>query len=109
MELDATSLYVIRRHLDLAKEYGEAPAAVDLARDYFVRIVARAGRTLGDGRPYLLGKLFSVADILMVSCFDFADQYDAPLPVVSSFRACTRRSPRNLEGGACVALSFPLN
>jgi glutathione S-transferase len=80
MELDATSLYVIRRHLDLAKEYGEAPAAVDAARDYFVRMVARAGRTLGDGRPYLLGKLFSVADILMVSCFDFADQYDAPLP-----------------------------
>lgn len=80
MELDATSLYVIRRHLDLAKIYGKAPAVVDAARDYFVRMVARAARTVGDGRPYLLGNLFSVADILLVSCFDLADKYEAPLP-----------------------------
>ena len=34
-ELDATSLYIIRRHLGLKHVYGEAPRAVEEARKYF--------------------------------------------------------------------------
>ena len=35
MELDATSLYVMRRHRDLKHIYGEAPVAVESASQYF--------------------------------------------------------------------------
>lgn len=80
MELDATSLYVLRRHLDLAATYGEAPTAVAAARDYFVRMIDRTSRNFADGRPYLLGDAFSAADILLVSCFGMADKYEAALP-----------------------------
>ena len=36
MELDAISLYVIRRHGDLSDIYGKAPRAVESAKEYFV-------------------------------------------------------------------------
>ena len=72
MELDATSLYVLRRHLDLAEVYGEAPVAVASARKYFERMICRAARPFIDGRTYLLGEQFTAADILLVSCDNIA-------------------------------------
>jgi len=39
MELDATSLYVVRRHKDLAKIYGEAENAVTSSIAYFERML----------------------------------------------------------------------
>lgn len=80
MELDATSLYVIRRHLDLSDTYGTAPAAVAVAENYFARMVARADRALSDGRAYLFGDELSAADILLVSCFNLADRYGVEIP-----------------------------
>jgi glutathione S-transferase len=35
-ELDAGSLYVVRRHEGLAATYGTAPTAVDSAKTYFL-------------------------------------------------------------------------
>ena len=93
MELDATSLYVLRRHLDLSGIYGEAPAAVTSAREYFARMIARAVRPFSDGRPYLLGDRFTATDILLVSCFNMADRFGADLPrELSDYRArvCSR-------------------
>jgi len=78
MELDATSLYVMRRHVDLHETYGDAPAANDAARDYFIRMIQSAVPGLGDG--YLLGESFSGVDILMISCLRFSDRYDIELP-----------------------------
>jgi len=49
-ELDATSLYVIRRHRALRHIYGEAPVAVEGAADYFctqLRHAEQACRTVG--------------------------------------------------------------
>ena len=95
MELDATTLYVLRRHLDLADTYGDAPAAVQSARAYFARMVGRAARTFADGRPYLLGDQFSAVDILLVSCFGAADRFGAELPdELTDYRAhvCARRA-----------------
>ncbi len=41
-ELDATSLYVLRRHVGLAQIYGEAPAAVASAKAYFQRQIQKS-------------------------------------------------------------------
>ena len=51
MELDAHTLYVVRRHRDLAALYGEAPAAVTEAFAGFDRQVATVESALRDGRP----------------------------------------------------------
>ncbi len=80
MEIDATTLYVLRRHEALAHIYGEAPTANAAARGYFDRMITAAARELDDGRPWLLGEGFSGADIVMTTCLDWALSYDAPLP-----------------------------
>ena len=64
-ELDAHTLYVIRRHGDLASLYGEAPNAVEAAREYFLWQLGTAEREIADAGPCLLGD-FSAADILLV-------------------------------------------
>ncbi len=95
MELDATSLYVLRRHLDLSAVYGEAPTAVTSAREYFARMIARAARPFCDGRTYLLGDRFTAADILLVSCFNMADRFGADIPEELKdyqARVCSRRA-----------------
>jgi glutathione S-transferase len=79
MELDAHTLYVVRRHRDLAALYGEAPAAVAEAFAGFDRQVATVETTLGDGRPYLLGDVFTGADILLGTCLQWATMYGRPL------------------------------
>ncbi len=82
MELDATSLYVIRRHGDLPEIYGEAPIAVSGARDYWLKQAAKAEAALGDGRPWLLGETFSVADIMLGSCLGWAARRGVAVPQV---------------------------
>ena len=80
MEIDATTLYVLRRHEALREIYGDAPTANSVARAYFNRMITAAVRELGDGRRYLLGTEFSGADILMATCLDWALSYNVPLP-----------------------------
>src|SRR5262245_56154239 len=79
MELDATALYVLRRHEGLPDVYGEAPAACAAARAYFQRSVGEMERRLADGRPHLLGDPFSAADLLLVSCLTWAQFVQIPL------------------------------
>ena len=71
MELDATSLYVIRRHADLASIYGEAPQAVSSARNYFSNQLSRGipGETLGE---FVWGVHFSELDIIFTTTLDWA-------------------------------------
>jgi glutathione S-transferase len=71
-ELDATTLYVLRRHEGLPDEYGAAPVACDAARAYFLRQVAEMERRLADGRAFLMGDAFSAVDILLASCLAWA-------------------------------------
>lgn len=82
MELDATSLYVIRRHGDLSEIYGEAPVAVSGAREYWLKQAAKAEAALADGRPWLLGDTFSVADIMLGSCLGWAGRRDVAVPQI---------------------------
>jgi glutathione S-transferase len=91
-ELDAGSLYVMRRHEGLRHTYGEAPAAVESARAYFVdNIEAMAPRI---GNPYLLGEQLSVADILLMTCLDWAAVSGIPLSeTLSAYRRRLAQRP----------------
>jgi glutathione S-transferase len=78
-ELDATSLYVMRRHGDLRHIYGEAPMANEAAADYFQKQMRTVERALIDGRPYLSGDRFSAADLLLSTCINWAIRYGVPV------------------------------
>jgi glutathione S-transferase len=77
-ELDAYSIYLIRRHEKLADLYGEAPVAVDAARKYFAQQSAVASRELETRGPYLLGATFTYADILLTTCLTVKDSFNLP-------------------------------
>jgi glutathione S-transferase len=85
-ELDASSLYVVRRHEGLASLYGHAPAAVDSAKAYFLHnLEAMTPRIPESG--YLFGDLLSTADILLMTCLDWASAVDIALfPRVLDYR-----------------------
>ncbi|MEJ2089612.1 MAG: glutathione S-transferase family protein [Gammaproteobacteria bacterium] len=86
MELDAHTLYVIRKHRDLARLYGEAPAAIDAAIAGFNKQINVAETTLAR-QPYLLGDSFSAADLVLMTCLDWADAYGIGLgPALDAYR-----------------------
>ena len=78
-ELDATSLYVIRRHEALKHIYGHAPVANEAAAAYFQKQMRSVDRALADGRRHLMGDRFSAADILLSTCLDWAVAYGVPV------------------------------
>jgi glutathione S-transferase len=94
-ELDATSLYVIRRHKYLKHVYGEAPIANDAAGVYFGRQMRSVERALSDGRRYLMGDRFGAADVLLSSCVTWAVNYQvavAGIVVAYNERATAREA-----------------
>lgn len=80
MELDAHTLYIVRKHRDLAELYGEAPAAIDTAYSGFERQVLVPAEEIESRGPYLLGERFTGADIVFGSCLDWAVAYRADFP-----------------------------
>ncbi len=78
-ELDAHTLYVMRKHDDLSNLYGEAPNAVKAAEEGFQKQVRAAELTLGDARAFLLGEEFTGADMLLASCLAWAKLCKLPL------------------------------
>jgi glutathione S-transferase len=78
-ELDATSLYVMRRHRDLKHIYGESPVALESAADYFATQLRHAEQALQDGRSFLVGGRFTTADMLLTSCLTWAVDYRVPV------------------------------
>jgi len=78
-ELDATSLYVMRRHGDLRHIYGEAQAANDAASTYFQAQMRSVERALDDGRAYLTSDHFTAADLLLSTCVTWAVRYKVPV------------------------------
>src|SRR5262245_16864067 len=79
MELDATSLYVVRRHHELSHIYGEALAAVEAGRDYFLKQLVHIDQTLRSEGPFLMGDNFTTADILLTTCLTWATRLGVPL------------------------------
>ena len=87
MELDAHTLYIIRKHRDLAHLYGEAPAAIQAASEGFAKQSAVAELEFADGREFLLGDRFTGVDILLGSCLDWAVAYKEPIgPRLAAYR-----------------------
>jgi glutathione S-transferase len=78
-ELDATSLYIVRRHEGLKHLYGEAPVAVEAAKSYFIHNLETMDAKIA-AAPYLLGDKLSAADILMMSCLEWAITCNLQLP-----------------------------
>jgi glutathione S-transferase len=78
MELDADTLYVIRRHEDLKEVYGEAPNAVQAAKDCFHKQAKAAAARLAG--PFALGERFSPVDILLTTCLTGAVRRGVELP-----------------------------
>ncbi|MCW8086572.1 glutathione S-transferase family protein [Sabulicella glaciei] len=82
-----------RRHVGLPHIYGEAPAAVDAAKSYFLRQAQVVSDLLDDGRPWLMGEAFTGADILLTSCFGMALPYGLQLTeTLTAYRARHRAS-----------------
>jgi len=102
-ELDAGSLYVVRRHDGLKHLYGEAPTAVESAKSYFLHNLEAMAPSLGRQHPYLFGERLSVADILLTTCLDWAaaerialpgpaQRYRARVAVRPAYRAALARN-----------------
>ncbi len=93
-ELDAHSLYLIRRHEGLKEIYGAAPAAVASAREYFLKQANAVDGRVEAAGAYLMGEKFAVADILMMTCLDWANAYDIDLPpALRDYRARVGERP----------------
>jgi len=81
-ELDETSLYVVRRHRDLAHIYGESQVVVKACFEYMGRQLKVVEAHLA-GRAYVLDGGFSLADIMLTTCLTWAIDYGAELGVAS--------------------------
>jgi glutathione S-transferase len=87
-ELDAASLYVIRRHRHLPEIYGAAPEVCEQAAAYFGQQMRSVERQLAEGHPYLLGDRLTAADIILSTCLSWAVGYGVPIdPRAAAYNA----------------------
>ena len=93
-ELDGHTLYIIRRHVGLKHIYGEAPEAVASAKIYFREQIQALEPKFGAAGSYLFGEHLSIADILLMTCLDWAVGVEIPLPEsVAAYRELVSRRP----------------
>ena len=78
-ELDETSLYVMRRHGDLKHIYGDAPAAVSSGKAYAEKHLSVVDAQMA-GREHVLAGGFGLADVLLMTCLEWARAYGLELP-----------------------------
>ena len=102
MELDAHTLYILRKHIDLAHLYGEAPTAVAAAIEGFKKQIAFAANRLED-HAHLVGDGFTGADILLTSCLTWAQACDIELP------PCLDEYSRRMTGRTAYQSAAKLN
>ena len=77
-ELDETSLYVMRRHGALSKIYGEAPVAMEAAREYVLRQLKVVDQHML-GKRYILNERFGLSDIFLTTCLNWIEAYEIPM------------------------------
>ena len=81
-EMDETALYVMRRHYDLIEIYGESPIVVKACREYLDKHLKVVDKHLEDNET-ILEMGFGIADIMLVSCLDWAKFYKFDLPKIT--------------------------
>lgn len=82
-ELDAHTLSVMKTHGGPSKEkYGESDVAVRAAKEGFETQITKIENELKDGREFILGDNFSVADILLGTCIESAIRLKQYIPLI---------------------------
>ncbi len=102
-ELDESALYVMRRHGDLGHIYGASPEVVASAARYADRHLHVIDRQLADGDFVLKGG-FGLADVLLMTCLDWAVVYGLELP--GSLAAYRERISQRDAYRRAVAVNF---
>lgn len=103
-ELDETSLYVMRRHRDLAAIYGEAPNAVASSAAYAEKHFGVVAERMA-GRDTVLAAGFSLADVLLQTCLDWAHAYGVTLP--DALDAVRKNNHQRPAYQRAFAVNFP--
>ena len=81
-ELDAHTLYILNKHGGPLKDkYGASDVAVKTAKEGFETQITKIENELKDGREFLLGDIFSVADILLGTCIESAIRLKSYIPL----------------------------
>ena len=92
-EIDETGLYVMRRHGDLGAIYGESPEVSAAAASYVSRHFEVIADWLAD-QSTLMPYGFGLADILLMSCLDWAIAYGVALPpALQGYYECHNARP----------------
>lgn len=92
-EIDETSLYVMRRHRDLAHIYGEAPAAVSSGQAYAQKHLGVVAAQMTD-REFVMAGGFGLADVMLMTCLEWAHVYGLDLPeVLAAYRQRIAQRP----------------
>lgn len=78
-ELDETSLYIMRRHGDLKDIYGGSDVVVKSAGIYAEQHLKLLSEHM-KGRDFVMDHGFSLPDVLLVSCLDWAQFYQLTVP-----------------------------
>lgn len=102
-ELDESALYVMRRHGDLGHIYGAAPGVVASAARYADRHLDVIDRLLGE-RDFVLQGGFGLADVLLMTCLDWAVVYGLELP--GSLASYRERIGQRAAYRRAVAVNF---
>ena len=79
-ELDAASLNLVRRHEGLRHIYGDSPTAVVAAKEYFCHNLDAMAARGPSTDEYLLSDRLSIADVLLMTCLDWAVASAITLP-----------------------------
>lgn len=109
-EIDAHTLYLMRRHVSLAHIYGRADDAVRSARDYLGEQLEGTAARVGEAYPYLLGEKLSTADILFVSCLDWAEEFAVVIPgQIVAYAHRVRLRPAYAEARRRTFVPHPTN
>ncbi|MGC6511147.1 MAG: glutathione S-transferase family protein [Parvibaculales bacterium] len=92
-EIDETGLYVIRRHGDLSDIYGAAPDVVSVTQAYVLKHLGVIAQAM-IGRDSVMKGGFGVADIVLMSCLDWAKFYGLDLPQeLTPYHKCISERP----------------
>jgi glutathione S-transferase len=104
-ELDALSLYDIRRHQDLFDIYGKAPEAIAAARENFTDLTGALFGAARRDTEYLMPQGFSVADILLSTCL--ASAVARGIALCDYLAAYRDRITRRPAWRAAWAINYP--